>query len=770
MGLPLADRNPYVGPRSFEREDRGIFFGRDDEVDALLSLIIAHREVLLYAQSGAGKTSLLSAGLIPRLEEEGFEALPVARVRGMLPAQANTSQAANPYVWNVLLSWGEGLPDAEAALGGEVTLTQFLAQRPHPLGKDGFPKPRAAIFDQFEELFTFYSERWPDREDFFVQLRDALNADPLLRVVLVMREDYIAQLDPYLDILPDRLRTRFRLERLRRAEALQAIVGPASATGRRYAPGVAERLADDLLRIQVVNLLGKTISAAGEFIEPVQWQVVCQELWARLGSKGDEITHQHLDLYGDVSQALRAFYEHCIRAEARNKGEEDRLRKWIEEELITQAETRGLAYLGPGQKGLLPKAVENLVNRHLLRREWRAGAAWYELAHDRLIGPIKASNHAWREKRLRERLRWAAVLPAGLFIWLIAAFIISRSQRQQLQRQAATATAQAATAVAQAATGTLQAQQWAYEKATGTTDAERAAQLTATEEARLAEAQDRAIQEQIAQNAARVADLERTATRMAELDLTATLLAHPLAATPTGTGTPAATLAPSFTPDLRATKAILATGTAIVAELATARAQLTRAPTAAAQLLTVRISIPVARDTYVSAVETAKSHAQEGRLRVSPIGARDGSFALLDFDLSAVPPGAQIASATLLLQAVDRSNASPLQLAASAMGVPWDEAVAYAPTARVLSAGGAEAVLPAKLDRADALARIDVTTFVQRWLSGESKNNGLVVWAVPSQTSVTYAFASSEWAEGKQQKPALEITYIAPPVQQYLAR
>jgi putative ribosome biogenesis GTPase RsgA len=67
---------PFVGPRPFNREDAAIFFGRTDEAHELLSLVVAEREVLLYAQSGAGKTSLLNAGLRPLLETEGFEVCP----------------------------------------------------------------------------------------------------------------------------------------------------------------------------------------------------------------------------------------------------------------------------------------------------------------------------------------------------------------------------------------------------------------------------------------------------------------------------------------------------------------------------------------------------------------------------------------------------------------------------------------------------------------------------------------------------------------------
>ena len=75
-----SEFQPYVGPRPFEQEDQGLFFGRDREASELLSLVIAHDLVLVYAQSGAGKTSLLNARLIPRLEEEGIHVFPLGRV------------------------------------------------------------------------------------------------------------------------------------------------------------------------------------------------------------------------------------------------------------------------------------------------------------------------------------------------------------------------------------------------------------------------------------------------------------------------------------------------------------------------------------------------------------------------------------------------------------------------------------------------------------------------------------------------------------------
>ena len=63
----MAADNPYVGPRPFIEEEERLFFGRAEEIEVLTSLVLARRASLLFAQSGAGKSSLLMAGLTPRL-------------------------------------------------------------------------------------------------------------------------------------------------------------------------------------------------------------------------------------------------------------------------------------------------------------------------------------------------------------------------------------------------------------------------------------------------------------------------------------------------------------------------------------------------------------------------------------------------------------------------------------------------------------------------------------------------------------------------------
>ena len=63
---------PYKGPDSYQVEDEELFFGRDREADQLIAKILSSRLTLLHAQSGAGKTSLLNARIIPELESRGW--------------------------------------------------------------------------------------------------------------------------------------------------------------------------------------------------------------------------------------------------------------------------------------------------------------------------------------------------------------------------------------------------------------------------------------------------------------------------------------------------------------------------------------------------------------------------------------------------------------------------------------------------------------------------------------------------------------------------
>ncbi len=421
--------DPYIGPRPFERGELDGFYGRDQEVSDLLSYVVANRVVVLYAASGAGKTSLLNAGLIPELEEEGFQVYPVTRVGGAVPEGINIDIIDNVYVYNALIYWSD--EDDDPTQYYNTTLEQYIkAKSPHPqdVDDDGLEDPRVIIFDQFEEIFNFYPERWQDRERFFEQLAAALESDPLLRVILSLREDYIAPLDPYARILPGRMQARFRLERLQENEALGAIKAPLKGTPYGYAEGVAEQLVVELRKQRIETADGETMLVEGEFIEPVQLQVVCQSLWRSLPNDTVVINEAHLRALGGVTRALSDFYQRNLQATVDQVPSltEEELRKWFENKLITPAGTRATVYRGRLQTEGIPNlAVDMLENLYLIRGQFRAGARWYELTHDQFVDPVLESNRAfWAQKdeKQTQRLRRAALIIGGLAVLLLFLF------------------------------------------------------------------------------------------------------------------------------------------------------------------------------------------------------------------------------------------------------------------------------------------------------------------------------------------------------------
>lgn len=392
------DFNPYVGPRPFERkqEDAARFFGRKQETEEIVSLIFGHPVTLVYAQSGAGKTSLFNASVTTNLEENGFEVLPLTRVGGVVPKGILLKEIKNLYVFNALLKIDS---DSYPRTLVSTTLCKFLEKRVREQDEMSQPRPRVLIFDQFEELFTYTPEKWREqRVGFFEQVVEALNADPLLRVVFVIREDFLAELDPYARTLPEHLRTRYRLERLGESAALQAIKDPLANTSRKFAPGVAEGLVKELLIMKAVDATGKTAEIEGQYVEPVQLQVVCVTLWSTLGPDVTEIDKTHLKNF-NVSDALSNFYKLAVDATTKetNVSETD-LRNWFGKTLITPMGTRSTVFRGEETTGSIPNtAVDFLESRHIIRAEFRAGARWYELTHDRLVEPILASNQKWME-------------------------------------------------------------------------------------------------------------------------------------------------------------------------------------------------------------------------------------------------------------------------------------------------------------------------------------------------------------------------------------
>jgi WD40 repeat protein len=420
--MNTVQKNPYIGPRTFQRNEGHLFFGREREARDLTALVASERLVLFYAQSGAGKSSIVNTRLIPNLEQKDYEVLPVGRISGDV---VNASDVDNIFVYNLMRGIAQQKTDSTDF--SHLTLTNFLAglnvddegfffdptlldEVDVPLEEGTTIMRRALIIDQFEELLSTHPEAWEKRDDFFIQLAAAMEADPYLWVVLVMREDYVAALDPYAQHLPGGLRVRYYMQRLGIEAALVAIKSPVENL-RPYAEGVAEKLVDDLCSIKVQKPDGSPDVQPGQYVEPVQLQVVCYGLWENLPPVGEQITEKDLESVGDVNQSLGKYYEGRVSGVARAKNVKERLiREWFEKKLITAGGIRNMVLQEPNHKsGGLDDDVIQALQSDLVRAEKRGGATWYELTHDRLVEPILERNKVWFEQNLSPLERQAAL-------------------------------------------------------------------------------------------------------------------------------------------------------------------------------------------------------------------------------------------------------------------------------------------------------------------------------------------------------------------------
>ncbi|GAB4492482.1 MAG: PD40 domain-containing protein [Anaerolineales bacterium] len=416
MNKTIASRpNPYVGTRPFKRGET--IYGREQETSELLDLLIAERIVMLYSPSGAGKSSLLNAAILPKMEQSGFEVLPVARVNHEPPQDIELNENFNRYVYSVALCIEEEIPPSERFAPEEMVslrLKQYLAkhreraQQQDPAHEN--TRARLLVIDQGEEIITIDPAARAQKQEFFNQLGEVLR-DRNIWLLFALREDYVARFDSYIKPIPTGFATRYRLRLLQANTALSAIQKPSLQQNVLFTDEAARKLIDDLRKMQVQQADGRTEEQLGLYVEPVQLQVVCRRLWSSLERSDNEIGLDDLERVGDVDTALADYYSLQVATVAAKTGVRERaIREWFDRKLITKQDIRSQVLLAPEQSdGLKNVAIYELERTYLIRSEKRGGSTWFELAHDRLITPVRQNNQAWFAKHLNILQRAADV-------------------------------------------------------------------------------------------------------------------------------------------------------------------------------------------------------------------------------------------------------------------------------------------------------------------------------------------------------------------------
>jgi WD40 repeat protein len=277
----------------FREEDTAYFFGRDHETELVVANLTAARLTLLYAPSGVGKSSVLRAGVVPRLrelasEDDEEEELAIAR-------------SAVAYV----SEWSSAPLEAAAAEIERALIAPHCnpaaATVPPPSLDPAWLRDamKAAgvgilylILDQFEE-YLFYHPPYTDSDELPTTLSDILAAPDLdVHILLSVREDALAGLDRFKGRVPHLFGNYLRLAHLTREAARSAVEGPVEIYNRHVTadqamsvePALVNELLDQVRTGKVTvrrdDGASNAVAASGKGdIETPYLQLVLTRLW-----------------------------------------------------------------------------------------------------------------------------------------------------------------------------------------------------------------------------------------------------------------------------------------------------------------------------------------------------------------------------------------------------------------------------------------------------------------------------------------------------------
>ena len=194
-------KSPFKFLDPYTKDDQKIFFGRDQEIEQLYNMVFEASLILVYGESGTGKTSLIRCGLASRFDASDWNDIMIRR-----------NDDINKSLWQALQT------AARTPLKEDTTIPKAVES----IFLDYF-KPVFLIFDQFEELFIEDMGRPEEREDFIQTIAELIKADLKCKVIFVMREEYLAKLYEFEKAIPGLYDFRLRVEPMKYSDAYEVI-------------------------------------------------------------------------------------------------------------------------------------------------------------------------------------------------------------------------------------------------------------------------------------------------------------------------------------------------------------------------------------------------------------------------------------------------------------------------------------------------------------------------------------------------------------------
>lgn len=447
----------YPGAQPFSAEQQHVFFGREADVVRLHRLIKTRPLVVLYAKSGMGKSSLLNAGIVPAVEDEGEYTPRFIRFNAWTEGKSDDPVS---ITYQTLCPQGSEDTFIDRLIEHEPSIWHALKEAQLT---SGGKRKYLLLFDQFEELFTYppaaiqaFKEQLaealytkiPQRYRTVLETQiaencctlrdadfDALQTPITVRIVLSIRADRMHLMERLSDNLPDILAHCYELNALNPQQATAALTEPAWAPGNFLSP--AFRYSPEAVQ----KILAFLDDEDGR-IETVQLQILCRTFEERALHEG--VQYFDAENLGNLEHIIAGFYHRQL-AVLGDEAAQTPARRLIEEGLIVADDKQRLTLHEAQINSLfqVPAAhLAKLVDGGLLRAEpaLRGGYA-YELSHDTLVLPALQARTTRRkaeeeanlavERHKRRRTRMIAMAFAALSIVSFVAALYALSQTQK---------------------------------------------------------------------------------------------------------------------------------------------------------------------------------------------------------------------------------------------------------------------------------------------------------------------------------------------------
>jgi hypothetical protein len=387
---------PFKFLDAYGKEDTGIFFGRDEEINTLYEMVFQSSILLVYGASGTGKTSLIQCGLASKFPSHDWLALTVRRgnninanfEKALADAGGILSAAQDNMDWLT-----EVMEETEVV--STPPLLTPLAQAFKAIYLNSF-KPVYLIFDQFEELFILGSKQ--EEQQFIATVQEILQIEQPVKMIFSIREEYLGYLYDFEKAVPQLLRKKLRVEPMNLNKVLQVIEGATSYKNSivRLKTDEAELIAEGIF--EKIKDKEKSLTIQLPYL-----QVFLDKLYLEI--TGDDtrqreavFTARALNAIGDIGDILQNFLEEQVAGISRKLSEGDSIISpatvWsILSPFATLEGTKepirkkGLYERLPDLKfSLIDAVVEAFINGRILR--YAEDVDLYELAHDSLAQRI----------------------------------------------------------------------------------------------------------------------------------------------------------------------------------------------------------------------------------------------------------------------------------------------------------------------------------------------------------------------------------------------